>query len=59
METKRAVDERNCEQKDAIEVMKREALNEANSLKNGIGTPDKKLQSTQRELEQAVDVETR
>ena len=59
METKRALDAQNCEQKDAIEVRKREARNEANSLKHVIGTLDKKLQSTQLELEQAVYVETR
>ena len=59
VETKRALDEQICEQKDSIEVMKREALNEASSLKSVIGTLDNKLQSTRRELEQAVDVEIR
>ena len=59
METKRALDEDICAQKDAIEVIKREASNEANSLKDVIGTLDMRLQSTQRQLEQAIDVETR
>ena len=40
VETKRALDEQICEQKDAIEVMKREAPNEANSLRTVMGTLD-------------------
>ena len=32
-------------------------MNEANSLKDVIGTLDMQLQSTQRELEEAVDVD--
>ena len=59
VETKRALDEQLCARKNAIEVIKREALNEANRLKDVIGTLDMKLQSTQRELGQAADVETR
>ena len=39
--------------------MKREALNEAINLKDVIGTLDERLQSTQYELQQTVDVETR
>ena len=39
--------------------MEREALNEANSLEDVIGSLDNRMQSTQRELQQAVDVESR
>ena len=59
MEIQRVLDEQVDAQKDAIEVMKREVLNEAKNLKDVIGTLDRKLQSTQRELEQSVNVETR
>ena len=59
METKRALDEQICEQKDAIEVIKWEAVNESNSLRDVINNLDTQLQSSQRELEQAVDVDAR
>ena len=53
------MDEQICEQKDSIEVMKREALSEANNLKEVIGSLGVRLQSTQNELQQAVQVESR
>ena len=59
VETKRASDEQICAQKDTIEVIKREAMNSSNSLKDVISGLDTKLQSTQRELVQAIDVEAR
>ena len=59
VETKRALDEQICAQKDAIKVITREALNESKSLKYVINNLDTQLQSTQRELEQSVDVEAR
>ena len=58
-EARRVLDDQICEQKDLIEVMKREALNEANSLRDVTGTLGNMLQSTRNELQQAVDVETR
>ena len=47
------------EQKDSIEVVKREALSEANSLNDVIGSLGARLQSTQIRLQQAVQVESR
>ena len=52
-------DDQICAQKDAIEAIRREALNETNNLKTVTINMDTQLQSTQRELEQAVNVEAR
>ena len=59
LDTKRALDEQIRAQKDAIEAIRREALNETKNLKTVIINMDTRLQSTQRELEQAVNVEAR
>ena len=59
LQTRRALDEQICEQKDSIEVMKRKALSEDNSLKDVIGSLGARLQSTQNEIQQAVDFESR
>ena len=53
------LDEQTCAQKDAIEAIRREPLNETNNLKSVIVNMDTQLQSTQRELEQAVNVEAK
>ena len=53
------LDEPTCAQKDAIEAMRREALNETNNLKSVIVNMDTQLQLTRRELEQAVNVEAK
>ena len=58
LEIRRALDEQICEQKDSIEVTKREALSETYSLKDVIGSLGARLQSAQSELQQAVDVES-
>ena len=56
---KRVLDEQIREQKDSIEVMNREALSGTNSLTDVFGTLGDRLKSTQNQLQQAVDVETR
>ena len=57
-EAKIVLDEQIREQKDSIGVMRREDLSETNNLKDVIGALGDRLQSTQNELQQAVDIET-
>ena len=59
METKRALDEQLCAQKDTIEATQREAIIESDHFKDVISGLDAKLQSTQRELERAIEARSR
>ena len=53
------MDEQSCAQKDTIDAIQREAINESDNLKDVISGLDTKLQSTQRELEQAIEARSR